>query len=107
VKDGFVTLAGLVPSVFAASEAERAARAVPGVVGVANHLLDDGSLTRRVAHALATDPRTRSIPPGYRVTCFYGRVVLVGNLDEEVTRTAVVEVCKSVEGVRDVKVVSA
>jgi osmotically-inducible protein OsmY len=106
VSRGLVTLTGLVPSIFVAREAERAVRAVRGVVDVSNQLVDDGGLTNRVAQALAVDPRTRAIPPGYRVTCFYGRVTLVGDFGDEQTHSNVVEVCKSVEGVRSVTVVS-
>jgi osmotically-inducible protein OsmY len=104
--NGQVALTGIVPSRMTAAEVERVARAVPGVAGVSNHLLDDGSLTLLVAHALATDPRTRSIPPGYRVICVFGHVTLVGKLAGEPTRNAAIEVCQSVSGVRSAKVVS-
>jgi osmotically-inducible protein OsmY len=68
--------------------------------------LDDGSLTLLVARALATDPRTRSIPPGYRVRCVFGHVTLVGKLADEQMRSAAIEVCQSVSGVRSAKIVS-
>ena len=104
VTNGQVTLTGIVPSIFAAIEAERAARAVPGVVGVSNQLVDDGTLTRHLAHRLATDLRTRGIPPGYRVKCFFGHVTVMDHFADEQTRAAVAEVCRSVNGVRGVKV---
>ena len=103
---GQVTLTGIVPSRMIAAEVERVARSVPGVAGVSNHLLDDGSLTLLVARALATDPRTRSIPPGYRVICVFGHVTLVGKLADEQMRSAAIEVCQSVSGVRSAKIVS-
>ena len=104
--NGQVTLTGIVPSRMTAAQVERAARAVPGVVGVSNQLADDGSLTLLVAHALATDPRTRSIPPGYRVICVFGHVTLVGKLADEQMCNAAIEVCQSVSGVRSAKIVS-
>ena len=104
--NGQVTLTGIVPSRMIAAEVERVARSIPGVASVSNHLLDDGSLTLLVAHALATDPRTRSIPPGYRVICVFGHVTLVGKLADEPTRHAAMEVCLGVSGVRSAKVVS-
>ncbi len=106
VRQGHVTLTGIVPSIFAAIEVERAVRATPGVTGVTNKLFDDGSLTRRVAHALITDPRTKDIPPGYSVTCFFGHVGVIGHFASEPAKTAVAEVCQSIEGVRGVKVVT-
>ncbi len=104
--NGQVTLTGIVPSRMIAAEVERAARSVPGVAVISNQLLDDGSLTLLVARALATDPRTRSIPPGYRVICIFGHVTLVGKLADEQMRKAVIEVCQSVSGVRSAKIVS-
>jgi hypothetical protein len=98
VTNGQVALTGIVPSRMTAAEVERVARTVPGVASVSNHLLDDGSLTLLVAHALATDPRTRSIPPGYRVICVFGHVT-AGKLADEPTRNAAIEVCQSATGV--------
>jgi len=106
VTDGHVTLTGIVPSRMIAAEVERVSRGVPGVSGVSNHLLDDGSLTLRVAYALADDPRTRIIPPGYRVMCVFGHVTLVGRFADEPERQAAVEVAQDVTGVRSAKVVS-
>lgn len=106
VTDGHVTLTGIVPSRMIAAEVERVSRGVPGVSGVSNRLLDDGSLTLRVARALAADPRTRAIPPGYRVMCVFGHVTLVGRFADEPERQAAVEVAQDVTGVRSAKVVS-
>jgi osmotically-inducible protein OsmY len=105
VTNGQVTLTGIVPSRMIAAEVERVARSVPGVAGVSNHLLDDGSLILLVARALAIDPRTRSIPPGYRVICIFGHVTLVGKFADEQIRDAAMEVAQSVSGVRSAKVV--
>ena len=106
VAQGQVTLTGIVPSRMIAAEVERVARGVPGVSSVSNRLLDDGSLTLRVAHALATDPRTRTIPPGYRVLCVFGHVTLVGRFGDKAQRPVAVEVAQSVMGVRSAKIVS-
>ncbi|MEP7357255.1 MAG: BON domain-containing protein, partial [Anaerolineales bacterium] len=58
VKDGHVTLHGNVQSPMSCVEVEWAAAAVPAVKGVTNMLVDDAELSRRVATALAYDPRT-------------------------------------------------
>ena len=70
-----------------------------------NRLSDDGALTRQAAHALAADARTKDIPLGYKVTCCFGYVGVVGLLTEA-QRNAVTEVCKAINGVRGVKVVT-
>jgi len=95
---GQVLLTGYVPTEMIATEA------VPGVVGVSNQLVDDTSLTRRVAEALATDSRTRAIPPGYQVTSTVGYVTVVAEGFDEAQRAETTEVCQSVTGVRGVKV---
>ena len=103
VTNAHVTLEGILQSPMAAVEVERAAAEVPGVAGVTNHLIDDGTLSRRVAEAMAKDPRTAAVGPGYEVTSVFGRVVLIGYFTPEQSRVLVV-VCQSVPGVRAVVV---
>ena len=103
VNGGLVTLTGYVQSPMAAVEVERAAEAVPGVTGVVNNLIDDGSLSRLVAEVLATDPATRDIPPGYEVTATFGYLRLVGWLSPEHAE-AMLKVAHAIPGVRDVTV---
>jgi len=83
VKDGHVTLRGNVQSPMSCVEVEWAAAAVPGGKGVTNLLVDDAELSRRVATALAYDPRTSAIPPGYEVTPVFGHVVLIGKFTDD------------------------
>ncbi len=101
VLEGQVTLTGYMRSEMIAPGIEQAVRAVPGTRGVLNYLVDDSSLVRRLATALALDARTRAIPPGYRVVSALGRTMVVGDLAGE-ARTAVSQVCAGVPGVRSV-----
>jgi len=102
VQNGQVTLTGHVQSPMAAVEVERAAEQVPGVTGVINNLVDDGSLSRLVAEVLATDPTTRDIPPGYEVAATFGFVRLVGwfSLEQAAALEAVTQNVAGVRGVR-------
>jgi osmotically-inducible protein OsmY len=101
VENAHITLAGYVQSPMALVEAERAAESVPGVAGVTNLLIDDGSLARQVAEALATDARTRAIAPGYEVTVVFGYLTLIGRFTDEDARAAQA-VAEAVPGVRRV-----
>jgi osmotically-inducible protein OsmY len=103
VKQGHVTLSGIVQSPMAAIEVERTAAEVPGVAAVTNHLLDDGTLARNIAEALARDERTRSIPPGYRVSSTFGHVRIAGYFEDEAAQ-AVLAVAQAVPGVREVSI---
>jgi len=103
VSDGHVTLAGVVQSPMAAVEVARAAADVAGAGGVTNHVLDDASLSSRVAEALSTDPRTAAIPPGYQVTSTFGRIKLIGYFTPEQAQAATA-VCQAVAGVRSVAI---
>lgn len=105
VRDGLVTLAGYVQSPMAVVEIERAVEQVPGVTGVVNNLVDDGSLSRLVAEVLATDPATRDIPPGYEVSPTFGYLRLVGWFTPEQAE-ALTAVMQTIPGVRGVKVVA-
>jgi osmotically-inducible protein OsmY len=103
VANGHVTLRGVVQSPMVVVEVERAVAEVPGVAGLTNLLVDDGTLSRNVAEALATDPRTQSIPPGYEVTSVFGHVTLVGRFTNDEAR-AVMAVTQAVPGVHAVNV---
>jgi osmotically-inducible protein OsmY len=103
VANGHVTLSGVVQSPMVSVEVERAVAEVPGVTQVTNLLVDDGTLSRQVAEALATDSRTQAIPPGYEVTVLFGHVTLVGRFTPDEAR-AVMSVTQSVPGVRAVNV---
>ena len=103
VHDGQVTLTGYVQSPMAAVEVERTAEEVPGVTGVVNDLVDDGTLSREVAEVLATDPATRDIPPGYEVTPTFGYITLIGWFKPEQVE-AVMAVTAAIPGVRGVRI---
>ena len=105
VHAGLATLSGYVQSPMAAVEVERTVAEVPGVTGVANNLIDDGSLSRLVAEVLSTDPATRDIPPGYEVTPTFGYLRIVGYFSPEQVQ-ALSAVIQAVPGVRGLKVIS-
>ena len=103
VKDSLVTLRGNVQSPMSCVEIEWTAAAVPGVKGVTNMLVDDAELSRRVATALAYDPRTAAIQPGYEVTPMFGHVLIIGKFSDE-QAAAVTAVAAAVPDVRSVKI---
>lgn len=103
VQAGHVTLDGVVQSEMAAIEVERAAEAVPGVRAVTNNLIDDATLVRRVAEALAEDARTSSIPPGYSVNSTFGHLRITGYFTGEQAR-GVLAVAQAASGVHAVSV---
>ncbi|MCC6189314.1 MAG: BON domain-containing protein [Anaerolineales bacterium] len=103
VADGHVTLRGAVQSPMAAVEVGRAVAELPGLTGLTNLLVDDGTLSRDVAEALATDPRTEAIPPGYQVTSVFRHVTLAGRFTNDEAR-AVLAVAQAVPGVRAARV---
>ena len=103
VTNGHATLDGVVQSPMAAVEVARAAADVAGGAGVTSHLLDDAGLSNRVAEALATDPRTAAIPPGYDVNSTFGHVKLVGYFTPEQAQAATA-VSQAVPGVRGVSI---
>ena len=105
VTDGWVTLSGFVQSPMAVVEVERSVEAVPGVKGVINNLIDDGSQSRLVAEVIATDPATRAIPPGYEVTVTFGYVTLIGWFTPEQSQ-ALTAVTQTIPGVRGVNIKS-
>ena len=64
-------------------------------------LIEDAELSRRVATALAYDPRTSSIPPGYEVTPVFGHIVVIGKFTDA-QAAAVLAVAQAVPEVRSV-----
>ncbi|MCC7361510.1 MAG: BON domain-containing protein [Anaerolineales bacterium] len=103
VSAGQVTLTGAVQSPMVAVDVERAVADVPGVEQVRNDLVDDGNLRRAVAEALAADPRTQAIPPGYQVTSVFAQVTLIGRFTDAQAQ-AVMAVTQAVPGVAGVNV---
>ena len=103
VSGGQVTLSGVLQSPMAAAEVAHAAAEVAGSLPVVNHLLDDATLSSRVAEALATDPRTAAISPGYQVAAMYGHLVLIGNFSAAQAQ-ALQAVAAGVPGARSVTV---
>ena len=103
VADGHVTLRGNVQSPMSAVEVERAAAEVAGVKSVTGLVVDDATLSRRVAESLARDPRTSAIPPGYEVTVMFGYITLIGRFTEE-QALAAQAVSQAVPDVRGVHV---
>ncbi len=101
--DGVVEVRGHVRSRLIKDGLLRTLRSVPGVREVEDHLVADPDLELAVAQALASDPRTRQIPPGaITIHSIFGIVTLFGHLPEGVDRQQVVEVVRGIEGVRHV-----
>ena len=103
VSGGQVTLAGVLQSPMAAAEVAHAAAEVAGNLPVINHLLDDASLSSRVAEALSTDPRSSAISPGYQVASTYGHLTLIGFFSGPEAQ-ALDAVARGLPGVRSVTV---
>ncbi len=105
VNAGLVTLSGYLQSPMAVVEVERAVEVVPGVQGIVNNLIDDGSLSRLVAEVLATNPSTSAIPPSYEVAVTFGYLRLIGWFNPAQAE-ALTEVARFVHGVRGVTIKS-
>ena len=103
VNGGQVTLAGVLQSPMAVAEVVHAAAEAAGNLPVVNHLIDDASLSSRVAEALSTDPRTAAISPGYQVASMYGRLTLIGYFNAAQSQ-ALEAVAHGLPGVRSVTV---
>jgi osmotically-inducible protein OsmY len=103
VYNGQVTLQGVVQSPMAAAEVAHAAASVFGAGTIISHLVDDATLSRQVAEALANDPRTAAIPPGYEANSVYGHVRLVGHFTADQSQ-ALEAVGRTLPGVRTVSV---
>ena len=103
VASGQVILDGVLQSPMAAAEVERAAADAAGAAAVTSHLLDDATLSSRVAEALGKDPRTAAIPPGYDVVSVFGHMWIVGSFTPEQAQ-AVTAVARSVPRVLTVTI---
>jgi osmotically-inducible protein OsmY/sporulation protein YlmC with PRC-barrel domain len=100
VENGIVILQGHVVTVINQARAEYAARLVPGVLGVENHLVVDNDLEIDVAQALGHDQRTRL--EGVCVAAQNGVISLTGRVGSADVREAAEEVAASVPQVRGV-----
>lgn len=99
VSEGRGTLSGIVASPMMREQIEE----VLGGLPVTLDLLDDAAIQYAAAYALATDPHTASIPPGYRLTVHNGRVHVKGKLTAEQIG-AVRDVLSGVKGGRGVTI---
>lgn len=114
VEDGVVALSGYVDSYAAKMAAEKAAKRVYGVKGVANDLqvtLRDERIDPDVAHDAVTALRNNvSVPPDVQVTVRNGFVILEGTADwmyQKVAAENAVRYLKGVKGVtNDIRVKS-
>jgi osmotically-inducible protein OsmY len=89
VKDGVVTLHGVVATYPIKARALEAVRSTRGVRQVRDELLTDSELEIRIAHALSADPSTRAAAFGIFVNAINGFVSLVGRVSTlEISRTA-------------------
>ena len=104
VKDGVVTLTGFIPSYWEMDAAEKAAKRVYGVKGVANDIevkllwqRTDPEIAREVVHELESHV---GIPSDQiKVTVKYGRVTLEGTVDWEYQKTLAKSAVKKLKGV--------
>jgi osmotically-inducible protein OsmY len=104
VKDGVVTLAGFIPSYWEMDAAEKAAKRVYGVKGVANDIevkllwqRTDPEIAREVVHELESHV---GIPSDQiKVTVKNGRVTLEGTVDWEYQKTLAKSAVKKLKGV--------
>ena len=106
VDDFIAVLDGTVPTLPARVAAERAARRVPGIQAVVNHIVvalrpdderSDAELGSAAALALSWDVR---VPPGVRATVRRGWVTLEGEVSAEYQREAAEETVGRLVGAR-------
>src|SRR3990172_6977746 len=90
---------GVVASPMMREQIEEILRGLPVIF----ELSDDAAIQHAAAYALATDSRTASIPPGYRVTEHNGHIHVKGKLAPEQTQ-AVQNVLSGVKGSKGVTV---
>jgi len=100
VEKGQVCLSGHVSKELNNFLIEKIARSVPGVIAVHNHLATDHDLSVQVAHALATDDRTRAF--ALQVYCCHGWVELEGPVPNRDIQHAAEEIAARVQVVRGV-----
>lgn len=106
VEDGVVTLTGYVDSYAAKLAAERAAKRVYGVRGVANELqvkLRDERVDTDIAHDCVHALRSRiTVPPDVKVTVRYGHVILEGAVEWMYQKMAAENAVKYIRGVKGI-----
>lgn len=99
VANGHATVSGIVASPMMREQIEEVLSGLPVTIAV----MDDAAIQNAVAYALAMDPRTASIPPGYRVTPYNGHIHVKGKLTPEEAEAAWA-VASAVKGVRGVTI---
>lgn len=106
VDDGVATLTGYVDSYAAKLAAERAAKRVYGVRGVANDLqvkLRDERNDTDIAHDCVQALRSRvTVPPEVKLTVRYGHVILEGTVEWMYQKMAAENAIKYIRGVRGI-----
>ncbi len=102
VKDGVVTLEGVVFTDTMRRMILYAASTTAGVKKVIDRLYDDESLEIAVAQALAVDPTLKTIPSPIGVSSYAGTVTLYGKVNSKQERVAAIAVASRVPGVRAV-----
>ncbi len=106
VEDGVATLTGYVESYAAKLAAERAAKRVYGVRGVANEIqvkLHDERVDTDIAHDCVQALRSRiTVPPEVQVTVRYGHVILDGTVEWMYQKMAAENAVKVIRGVKGV-----
>jgi osmotically-inducible protein OsmY len=106
VEDGVATLTGYVESYAAKLAAERAAKRVYGVRGVANELqvkLRDERNDTDIAHDCVHGLRSRvTVPPDVQVTVRYGHVILEGTVEWMYQKMAAENAVKYIRGVKGI-----
>ena len=106
VEDDVATLTGYVESYAAKLAAERAAKRVYGVRGVANEIqvkLHDERVDTEIAHDCVQALRSRiTVPPEVQVTVRYGHVILDGTVEWMYQKMAAENAVKVIRGVKGV-----
>jgi osmotically-inducible protein OsmY len=102
VKDGVVTLEGIVFTDTMRRMILYAASTTAGVKKVIDRLYDDESLEIAVAQALAADPTLSTIPSPISVSSYAGAVTLHGKVSSKQERLAAIAVASQIPGVRTV-----
>ena len=103
LEEGRVRVSGYAPTLTIKEGVLEIVNSVSGVAEVEDRVHADPNLEIAVAQALATDDRTKHIPPGsVRLFAQLGVVVLVGRVPDQEDREAAVEVASEVDGVRQI-----
>lgn len=102
VKDGIVTLEGVVFTDTMRRMILYAASTTAGVRKVVDRLYDDKGLELAVAQALMADPTLRMVSSPIRVSSYAGTVTLYGKVSSKQERLAAIAVASRVAGVRAV-----